>query len=66
MKVRTPLQPDGTGETFYAGNYKFGLSYARFLTDRVTFGGTLNFVHMSLLFRFQGQLRCQGILPCCM
>ncbi len=53
MKVRTPLQPDGTGETFYAGNYKFGLSYARFLTDRVTFGGTLNFVHMSLYSDFK-------------
>lgn len=48
MEVRTPLQPEGTGETFYSGNYKFGLSYSRFLTDRVTFGGTFNFIHMSL------------------
>ena len=53
MNVRTPLQPEGTGETFYAGNYKFGLSYSRFLTDRVTFGGTLNFVHMSLFSDFK-------------
>ncbi len=48
MKVRTPLRPDGTGETFYSGNYKFGLSYSRFLTDRVTLGGTFNYIYMSL------------------
>lgn len=48
MQVRTPLQPDGTGETFYAGNYRFGISYARYLTDHVTFGGTFNYIHMSL------------------
>ena len=55
MKVRTPLQPDGTGETFYAGNYRVGLSYARYLTDRVTFGGTLNYIRMSLYSDFVGQ-----------
>ncbi len=48
MMVRTPLQPDGTGETFYAGNYQFGISYSRFLTDRVTLGGTIRYVYMSL------------------
>ncbi|GAB4366385.1 MAG: hypothetical protein Kow0042_06210 [Calditrichia bacterium] len=48
MKVRTPLQPDGTGETFYAGNYRFGLSYARRLTDHVSMGGTFYYIHMSL------------------
>lgn len=48
MKVTTPLQPEGTGETFYAGNYRFGLSYARFLTDRVTFGASVNYIAMSL------------------
>jgi hypothetical protein len=48
MKVRTPLQPEGTGETFYAGNYRFALSYGRFLTDRVTFGATFSFITMSL------------------
>jgi hypothetical protein len=53
MKVRTPLQPEGTGETFYSGNYKFGLSYSRFLTDHVTFGGTVNLVHMSLYQDFK-------------
>lgn len=53
MIVRTPLQPDGTGETFYAGNYKVGLSYARFLTDRVTMGLTFGWVHMSLYQDFK-------------
>ena len=48
MKVRTPLQPEGTGETFYVGNYRFGLSYARFLTDRVTFGLTISYINMKL------------------
>ncbi len=55
MMVRTPLQPDGTGETFYAGNYRVGLSYARYLTDRVSFGGTLNYIRMSLYSDFVGE-----------
>lgn len=48
MKVRTPLQPDGTGETFYAGNYKIGLTYARHFTDKVTFGLTVGYIRLSL------------------
>ena len=53
MKVTTPLQPEGTGETFYAGNYRMGLSYARFLTDRVTFGVTVSYITMSLYQDFK-------------
>ncbi len=53
MKVRTPLQPEGTGETFYAGNYRFGLSYSRFLTDRVTFGLTMSYITMKLYQEFK-------------
>ncbi len=53
MKVRTPLQPDGTGETFYAGNLRVGVSYARYLTDRVTFGGSVNYIYMSLYKGFE-------------
>jgi hypothetical protein len=48
MKVRTPLQPDGTGETFYAGAYQFGLTYSRNLTDKVSFGGSLKYLDMTL------------------
>jgi hypothetical protein len=52
MKVRTPLQPNGTGETFYSGNYRFGLSFARFFTDRVTIGATISLIHMQLYDEF--------------
>lgn len=52
MKVRTPLQPEGTGETFALSNYQVGLSYARSLTDHVTFGGTLKYVRMMLYADF--------------
>jgi hypothetical protein len=53
MEVRTPLQPDGTGETFYSGNYRFGLSYARYLTDHVSIGGTFNYINLSLYEDFK-------------
>ncbi|MDI6767111.1 MAG: PorV/PorQ family protein [Bacteroidota bacterium] len=52
MKVRTPLQPDGTGETFYASNYRIGLSYSRFFTDRVTVGLTVNYIYIALYSDF--------------
>lgn len=52
MFVRTPLQPDGTGESFYAGNYRFGLAYSRYLTDKVSIGGSLNYIYMSLYSSF--------------
>ena len=52
MKVRTPLQPDGTGETFFSSNFRAGLSYGCYLTDRVTFGGTINYIHLSLYSDF--------------
>ena len=49
MKVRTPMQPDGTGETFFAGSYRLGFGYAKKMTDRVNFGGTINYIFISLL-----------------
>ena len=48
MTVRTPLQPDGTGETFYAGSYRVGISLARQLTNHVSIGVTGNYIRMSL------------------
>lgn len=48
MKVRTPLQPEGTGKTFMVGHYRIGLTYARNLTDKVTFGGSINYIDLSL------------------
>jgi len=55
MLVRTPLQPEGTGETFVSGNYKFGLSYGKRMSDYVTFGGTVNYVHMMLYNDFKAE-----------
>jgi len=48
MKVRTPLQPDGTGETFYAGSYRAGITFARALTDRVSVGLSGNVIRLYL------------------
>lgn len=48
MKVRTPLKPDGTGETFYCGNYRAGISYARFLTDRAALGISINYLNLKM------------------
>jgi hypothetical protein len=53
MNVTTPLQPDGTGETFYAGNYRIGLSYARGLTNRVSFGGSVYYMNSRLHENFE-------------
>jgi len=38
MERTTIAQPDGTGETFTAGSYALGISYARSLTDRFAIG----------------------------
>ena len=46
--VRTPYNPEGTGETFDSGTTTFGLSYARFFTDKFSAGVTLNYLHMGL------------------
>ncbi len=46
--VRTAYNPEGTGETFDAGTTTFGLSYARFFTDKFSAGVTLNYLHMGL------------------
>jgi len=52
MEVRTPLRPDGTGETFYAYNYKTAISYSRYFTDRVTFGASIGYIFSSLYKNF--------------
>ncbi len=48
MIVRTPLQPDGTGETFYAGSYRFGIALARNLTDHVAVGVMATYIRVIL------------------
>ncbi len=46
--VRTAFNPEGTGETFDSGTTTFGLTYARFFTDKFSAGVTLNYLHMGL------------------
>ncbi len=45
MEVTTIEKPEGTGEYFNLTNYAFGLTYARYLTDRVSVGITTKVVH---------------------
>jgi hypothetical protein len=45
---RTVFLPEGTGETFDAGDMSFGLSYAKFFTDKFSSGGTVHFIHSGL------------------
>jgi hypothetical protein len=47
-KVRTTYLPDGTGETFDAGEWAYGLSYARSLTDKFSAGLSINYVQTGL------------------
>ena len=46
--VRTTYLPEGTGETFDAGEWAFGLSYARSLTDKFSAGLNINYVQTGL------------------
>lgn len=45
MERTTILQPEGTGETFSAGSYAFGLCYARDLTDRFSIGFNMKYIN---------------------
>jgi hypothetical protein len=45
---RTVYLPEGTGRTFDAGDMSFGLSYAKFFTDKFSSGGTVHFIHSGL------------------
>jgi len=44
MDVTTVYQPEGTGESFSISNFSVGLSYARFITDRLSIGLTTKIV----------------------
>ena len=44
MEVTTELFPEGTGETFSAGSYEFGVSYARFITDEFLIGASAKYI----------------------
>ena len=45
---RTIFLPDGTGQSFDAGDMSFGLSYAKFFTDKFSSGATIHFIHSGL------------------
>ena len=45
MEKTTVDNPNGTGETFDAGNYAVGFTYAKSLTDRFSIGGTVKIVN---------------------
>ncbi|PAP77134.1 hypothetical protein BSZ37_12200 [Rubrivirga marina] len=47
-EVRTERQPEGTGDTFGASDFSFGVSYARPLTEAFYFGGTAKVVRQSI------------------
>lgn len=44
MEVTTEFNPDGTGETFSAGSYAFGLSLARNITEDFSLGITAKYI----------------------
>jgi hypothetical protein len=44
MKVTTENYPDGTGETFSAGSYAFGLSYGRYITEDFIVGVNVKYI----------------------
>jgi len=46
--VRTTYLPEGTGETFDAGEWAYGLTYARALTDKFSAGISVNYVQTGL------------------
>jgi len=48
IEKRTETQPNGTGENVYAYYVATGLSYARFLTDKFSFGVTVKYVNETL------------------
>ena len=48
QEVRTELQPEGTGDTFGANDFSFGVTYSRPLTEAFYFGGTAKVVRQSI------------------
>ncbi len=50
MERTTISNPEGTGETFSAGNYAFGLSFARSLTDRFSVGFNFKYVNEKIRY----------------
>ena len=45
IEITTIDEPNGTGNMLLMSNYAIGLTYSRYLTDKVSMGATANFVH---------------------
>ncbi|MCK6605795.1 MAG: PorV/PorQ family protein [Ignavibacteriaceae bacterium] len=57
MKVTTEFAPFGTGEYFSFSDLAVSVSYARKMTDKFSFGGTVRYIEETL-----AQLKMRGIL----
>ncbi|MBN2279108.1 MAG: PorV/PorQ family protein [Candidatus Marinimicrobia bacterium] len=60
MKVRTPLQPEGTGEYFSVGKYAYGLTYARNYTDKFKVGFTARLLNLHMVSDMYSELSWSG------
>lgn len=54
IEVTTIDDPEGAGVYYTVEDYSIGISYARFVTDRLTLGITLKFIHEGI-YREQAQ-----------
>ncbi len=45
MEITTETNPNGTGQYFGAGSYAFGLTYAKKMIDRFSFGATVKYIY---------------------
>jgi len=45
MEITTPFASEGTGLYYEAGDIALGLSYARRMTDKFSFGATVKYIH---------------------
>jgi len=57
MPVTTEFAPTGTGEYFSFGDIAFSLSYARAMTDKFSFGGTVRYMEETL-----DKLKMRGVM----
>jgi len=57
MKETTELQPFGTGRYFTFSDFLFGLSYARNMTDKFSFGLSVKYMHENI-----AELSMKGLL----
>lgn len=49
MKVTTPHNPEGTGETFVYSTFHTGLAYSRWMTDKFSFGVGARYLRINFM-----------------